>query len=256
MNKLFVFDLDDTILDNVHDYGDPILDSCRLIIHTLGSKAPHVSKIIAMEQEIDKRRITQVNPDAGKLFMYSMERFPGSLVETYREICCGSRIIPDNAIEKQLFEIGLQAFNPSCYKKNIKPHMKEIVQFLSSRGSTLGILSKGDSRVQENKFKALQEAGIFELFSSADIVEREKTTEDFARIASRFSQCKDLWAIGNDYEKDILPAFEAGFRGIFIPVETWEMMNRMEEIFAKVDRTRCRIFENLFQIEKQYEELT
>lgn len=48
MKKLFVFDLDDTLIDNVHDYADPLLDACRLIIKTLGNKAPHVSKIIAL----------------------------------------------------------------------------------------------------------------------------------------------------------------------------------------------------------------
>ena len=80
MKKLFVFDLDDTLIDNVQDYANPILNACGLINQTLGSRAPHVSKLIAIEQEIDKRRIKEINPDTNKPYLYSMERFPSSLV--------------------------------------------------------------------------------------------------------------------------------------------------------------------------------
>jgi phosphoglycolate phosphatase-like HAD superfamily hydrolase len=56
MRKIFIWDLDDTLLDNVHDYANPLLDACRAIIRYLGSRAPHVTGIIELEQEIDKRR--------------------------------------------------------------------------------------------------------------------------------------------------------------------------------------------------------
>lgn len=85
--KLFVFDLDDTLMDNVHDYTEPILRMCRVIIDELGSRAPHVSVLIALEEEIDLSRRNQINPKTGKVYNYSMDRFPTSLIETYLTIC-------------------------------------------------------------------------------------------------------------------------------------------------------------------------
>lgn len=73
MNKVFVFDLDDTLMTNVHDYAEPILDMARVIIRELGPMAPHVSVVIALEEEIDKRRVHEINPATGQKFLYSMD---------------------------------------------------------------------------------------------------------------------------------------------------------------------------------------
>lgn len=253
MKKLFVFDLDDTLIDNVHDYAGPLLDACRFIIQMLGSKAPHVSKIIAMEQETDTRRVKEINPETQKPYLFSMERFPGSLVEVYRQICKQANVWPAPEAEEVLFDIGLQAFDEQLYAENTKPYTLRLLDFLRHQEDILILCSKGDSRVQTKKLSALKNVGVNH-FSRTRIVE-EKTPEIFQEFASEFTDYS-LYSVGNSYKSDLVPALEVGFRGILIPVETWELLDKMDEMLKDVDKTRCHIFESLKEIKTRYEELS
>lgn len=250
MKKVWVFDLDDTLMPNVHDYAEPILDMARLIIRELGPMAPHVAVIIALEEEIDKRRVNEINPKTGKPFLYSMERFPGTMVETYREICKRARVEPDKMVEKELYQIGIRAFDPSRYKENIYPEVWPLLKFLHEQGDVPTLLSKGDKKVQSNKFCALRAS---ENFFRARIVDN-KTPEIFRNMVGDFGG-HSWYSVGNDYEKDIVPALEVGFRGVLIPVETWEVIGRMDEIIARVDRTKCAVLNNLDELRERYGEL-
>lgn len=260
MNKLFIFDLDDTLMDNVHDYSKPILRACEIIIEALGNKAPHVSKIVAMEEEIDKRRIKEINPATGKPYFYSMERFPGSLVETYREICKKVGITPVPFIEERLYTVGLTAFDESRYAANINPSALQVLNFLwRLKLDVLALCTKGDGRVQNKKIVTLKRnlsfrSGPFVIVRIVD----EKTPAVFKGIASDVIKWRKdcaVWSVGNSYDSDIAPALAAGFRGIYIPVETWETIGKMDEINSRVDRSCCLIFKNLDQIRERYEEL-
>jgi len=252
VKKLFVFDLDDTLIDNVHDYTEPILDACKLIVQALGNKAPHVSKIIAIEQEIDTKRVNEINPTTGRPYFWSMERFPTSLIETYREICKQVKVEPEGKIEDMLYGIGLKAFDETRYIKNINPQALSVLTFLKEKKDVLLLCSKGDMRVQEKKVAALKEAGI-DQFSSIYIVD-QKTSEVFSKISEGFNSY-NLYSVGNSYSSDILPAIQIGFTGIYIPVETWETIGQMDKIFSEVDQEKCILLENLGQIKTRYRRL-
>ncbi len=249
MHKLFVFDLDDTLMDNVHDYAKPILDAAWLIIKTLGHKAPHVSKIIAMEQEIDLRRVNEINPDTGKPYLYSMERFPGSLVETYKEICQKTHATPLKEKQIELYNIGLMAFDKEMYLQNIKRDAMAVANFLYKKGDHLILCTKGDTRVQKNKIEALNYLGIGQFFSDMVIVD-QKNSDTFSQFASRYSG--SCYSVGNSYASDIAPALAApGVRGILIPVETWDSIDR-----PKVAQTgNVYVLDNLAQIMDIYPRL-
>ncbi|MDP3726895.1 MAG: hypothetical protein Q8Q96_01100 [bacterium] len=249
MDKLFVFDLDDTLIDNVHDYANPLLDACRFIVDTLGNRAPHVSKIIAMEQEIDHRRVREINPKIGKPYLWSMDRFPGSLVEVYREICRQAKVTPEISAEEILYVIGLTAFDETRYIKNINPYALSVLNFLREEGDILVLCSKGDTRVQEKKVNALRNAGINH-FSEVRIVD-EKTSELFAELAKSFGGYSH-YSVGNSYTSDILPALSAGYLGIFIPVETWETIGKMDLILSEVDTGKCLVLHGLQELKINY----
>lgn len=251
MKKVWVFDLDDTLMPNVHDYAEPILDMARMIISELGPMAPHVAVIIALEEEIDKRRVNEINPNTGKPFLYSMERFPGTLVETYREICKRARVEADKSLEIELYQIGMRAFDPSRYSENIYPEVWPLLKLIWERGDIPMLLSKGDSRVQSNKFSALRAD---DNFIRCRIVDN-KTPETFKRMVIGYQGDYRWYSVGNDYEKDIVPALEAGYRGVLIPVETWEVIGRMDEILAKVDRSKCAVVNNLDELRERYDQI-
>lgn len=253
MKNLWVFDLDDTLMDNVHDYAEPILNGIKIIVRALGSKAPHVSRIMEIEQEIDKKRRDEINPLTGKKFGYSMERFPGSQVETYRFLCQKTGVAPDHNVEMALWETGMQAFSEDRYAQNIHPHAIEVLAFLSFKEDISKILTAGDERVQARKISALKAAGMNKL-TNVKIVAR-KTPLDFSEMAKGFEGWK-LITVGNKYESDIQPALEAGYhRGIYIPMETWETLGRMQEIEAQVDKSKCLIFKDLSEIRTRYKEV-
>lgn len=250
--KVLVFDLDDTLVDNVHDYAEPILDGIRTIIRTLGPKAPHVTKIALMEQEIDLARRRDINPNTGHFFGYSMERFPGSLAEVYRRICKESCTHSLAEVEAELYQIGLRAFDESMYKRKIKPGVLETIDFLNDRGDICMLLTKGDKRVQSKKIAALGQASL-RFWSGIKIVEN-KTPEIFKRMVRRF-EGYSFYSVGNSYESDIVPALAVGFKGVLIYVETWETIGKREEIFRGVDHSRCLVFDDISQIQSEYDKL-
>ncbi len=79
MSPLWVFDLDGTVISNFTDYGFPIFDFGKLMLTVFEHRAPHYREVLNLANEIDKVRF--------KTMRANRSRFPGSLVETYQEIC-------------------------------------------------------------------------------------------------------------------------------------------------------------------------
>ncbi|MEK7090726.1 MAG: hypothetical protein AAB930_04030 [Patescibacteria group bacterium] len=254
--RVFVFDLDDTLIDNVHDYAEPILDTCRLIVKTFGRKAPHVDVIIALEHEIDSRRVKETNPDTGQPFLYSMERFPGSMVEVYREIAKRVGVIPDSELEKDFYAIGMRAFDKSRYARNVHPAAKRVLDYLTNKGDKIALLTKGDATVQRKKIAVLKNAGISN-FSAVWVV-GQKLSISFSLMARDFlpsSARLTLYSVGNSYESDIKPALTAGFKGILVPVETWDLIGKMDDVVREAKENGVFVFRDLSDIITHYEEL-
>lgn len=249
--NVWVFDLDDTLIDNVHDYAWPILDACKIIIEALGSAAPHVSKIVALEEEIDSRRVKEINPATGKPFAYSMERFPGTMAELYREICRRAGAAPDPVIADRLYQVGLTAFDTSRYKSNIKPGALEVVEELRRRGDQVMLLTKGDRRVQAGKLKAIRAGDRF----SRVVVVDDKSAQTFRKLVPASIIYRPI-SVGNDYQKDIAPALHAGYhKGVWIPVETWEVIGQLDNIRRLVDPERCVEVSSVVEILDRYDEI-
>ena len=71
MNKTFIFDYDDTLAWNQHDYSYAQLEFLKWIIfEKLWPKAPDLQSIINMEVDIDNKNVETMG--------FSMERFPTS----------------------------------------------------------------------------------------------------------------------------------------------------------------------------------
>ncbi len=258
MYKGFVFDLDDTLMDNVHDYSEPILEATKLIIDALGYRAPHVAQIVSMIQEIDLSRRNQIDPTTGAHYGYSKRRFPGSLVETYRAICQRINWQTFDEIEKELEMIGLSAFSEVRYTRNIKHGAVELLRRLITEKDGIAILTKGDAEVQKLKidcfFRACRERGCNTSLIQVRIVDTEKSPGDFSEIKQGMPGCDTWYSVGNDYDKDIAPAIDVGFDGLWIPVETWESMGKLKEIKeSRMNKSRCTEFESLNKILEMYE---
>lgn len=256
--KIFISDLDDTLyLGGHHDYGYAILRFIKLMLDELGHKAPHVTHLHKLFDQIDKERVYQINPKTNKPFLYSMDRFPGSMVECYERICLRAGLLPNQYLIKKIERIGYSTFNRKNYKKKgLAEGAVEVLNFLHQKGCPLILLTRGDERVQSLK---IEELGLRKWFKYVSIIESAKTKEIFLSLLCLFDPKKSdkIYSVGNCFKSDIEPALEAGLRAIYIPWETWETEGEGEEEKAikKLDRNRVKVFKEIIEIKNRYKEL-
>lgn len=242
--KVFIFDLDDTLYWNVHDYCYPILEFEKFILDTLGHKAPHIAVLLELEHQIDQRRV--------KEFGYSMDRFPGTLVEVYRTICDRRDVPFDKKVADKIWQIGMEAFDANLYrKKGLVEGAKEVLDFLKEKGDRLILLTRGDEYVQRLKIDILS---LGKWFSRIRIVPaKDKTT--FKEIKSKFSNGRKIYSVGNSFKSDIRSALEAGLLGIYIPCESWEFSEEPKQVLEEVCQKKIFIFQEIKEIKNRHEEL-
>lgn len=243
MNKLFIFDLDDTLYWNVHDYCYPMLEFEKLVLDCLGHKAPHIGTIRKLEDQIDKQRVPE--------FGFAMRRFPGSLVETYREICSRSEVPFNQEIANRIYVIGMKAFDPKNYiQKGLVDNAETVLNFLKQQNDELILLTRGDKRVQRIKIEALK---LRQWFSQFHIVS-SKTRDVFLSIIKDFKG-DSVYSVGNSFDSDIKPALKLGLSGIFIPHSTWISREDSKKAVKQLDGHSLFIFKEIKEIKQRYQEL-
>jgi len=252
LRKVFIFDLDDTIYWNKHDYSYPILEFEKFLLDTLGHQAPHVDVIRRLFSEIDRRRVHEINLATGLLYGYSMERFPDSMVECYRQICQREEIPFDSKIAGKLTEIGYEAFSEKLYeKKGLVKGTAEVLTYLKEQKDYLILLTKGDKQVQGRKISALK----LEQWFDQIFIQPLKTVETFKGLAVRIHNATAVWSVGNSLATDIKPALEAGMRGIYIPYETWESQDEGRKALKILDPNQVLVYNEIIEIKKNYKRL-
>lgn len=254
MDKVFVFDLDDTLYWNMHDYCYPILEFEKFMLDTLGHKAPHVSKIMELLVKTGHNLFDTINPETGAIFGYSRDRFPETLVRTYKIICSQAKISAKQEVIEKIYKIGMKAFNIEQYqKKGLIDGVEEVLGFLKEKGDKLILLTQGDERVQRSKIDALN---LMKWFSNAYIVPF-KTQAVFQEIKSRFHDKRSkMYSVGNNFKSDIEPALKVGLFGIYVPYQYWFSRDSDEKNLQQaIDQKQVFVFEEIIEIKNRYREL-
>lgn len=227
VKKRFLFDLDDTLMWNLHDYSQPILDFAKLVIDRVGPRAPDIPTIINLQAEIDTNRVKQWIPLGNG---FSKKRFPTSMAETYKKICEPLGIV-DLEGEEMSYEIGTQAFSMKRWKnQGLVPGAEAVIKYLGEKGDELILLTKGDMEVQEMKISA---NNLESKFDEIHIVPTKNSEVVESYIGDRDKA--NVWHIGNSKKSDVLPAIEAKIGIIYIPMETWKYEKEHAEV-PKYDR--------------------
>ncbi len=168
-----------------------------------------------ISEEIDKTLIKTVNPDTQKPYGYGMERFPMSLVETYKWLC-GHGF--GKMVARRIKLIGMEAFDPLGYKQQgLVKGAEETLDFIKKHGDIQVLLTKGEPLVQDYKIVALE---LERWFGEEIHIINSKSKETFEEYQGRFG-FNAIYSVGNSYGSDIQPALDAGVKGIFIPYYTW-----------------------------------
>lgn len=241
--KLFVFDLDDTLMWNAYLYGLALIRFYEYLTKLWENRIPALGSIAAFSEDIDAELGKKINPDTGQLYGFSMERFPTSLVKTYQHLCGMGFGIFDEQVAQRIYRIGLSTFAPKHYK-NLVEGAEEVLNFIRDEGNELVLVTKGDKRVQNKKIKHL---GIREWFGRNTYVVDNKTPEDFRDIKED-SDADLFFAVGNSFFSDIKTAVEVGYIGIYIPCYTW----KVEEMPARYSSKKIITIEEISEIMPLY----
>ncbi len=146
--RVFIWDLDDTLIwtswaysrafAKFHEYMTQLFDYRLLELRTLGT----------ISEEIDKALIKKVNPDTDKPYGYGMDRFPMSLVETYKWLCGHGYGKYHEMVARCVKLIGMEAFDPLGYKQQgLVKGAKETLDFIRDQDDIQILLTKGERLV-------------------------------------------------------------------------------------------------------------
>ena len=236
--KTFIFDLDDTLIANLHDYSFAQLRFVEFVINRLGwNKAPDAQTIINLQVEIDKKNVAK--------YGFGIERFPTSTKETYQMICEGVGI-KDNVGAEVAYTIGMTAFNKERYKKKgLVPGAEETLDYLIAQNDEIILCTKGDKKVQEMKIEAINAVKWFN--DQIYIVDRKNEGVLNQIVGDR--EKNDVYHVGNGIKSDVNPALEAGIRAIYIPRETWAYE---KDHNGKTESNRLIELKNIVEIKDNY----
>lgn len=225
---VWMLDLDDTLMWNCTTYNQPIMNFIQYLTEVFGNRIPSMGTMARIQEDIDDALGREINPSTGRLYGFSADRFPDSLVLTYRALCERKFGIFDREVAAKCREIGTHAFDVENYSRlGLVPGAQELLERIPSRHHRV-LVTKGEKWVQENKIEAL---GLSRWFRDIYIVDH-KNGETYQTIleelrakagkrSERYTAANTI-AVGNSYSSDIAPALALGMKTIFIPCPTWK----------------------------------
>jgi putative hydrolase of the HAD superfamily len=143
---------------------------------------------------------------------YGLTSFARSLIN------CFERLSPQPVTDEKRERIRSFANSIAEQEIELLPGVKETLTELGSRHHLI-LMTKGDRAEQADK---LARSGLFELFSSVEIV-AEKDPPTYREVIARHElKPHTSWMIGNSPRSDINPALAAGLHAVFLfHKDTW-----------------------------------
>ncbi len=221
MRKVFLFDLDDTLMRNEYTYSLATMKFFDLLLEVFNKRLPFIGGVAHRVEEVSHSMVKENDPATGQPFGFSINRFPETLVRCYEELCENGWGEYRSEIAEQVRTVGLSAFDKELYKKTgLVDNAVETLRFLEAQGDILALITKGDPEVQKRKIEALE---LHRWFPFREVVDK-KDEELFLRWKHAFGDVNPLmtFSVGNSFSSDIRPALKAGIGAIFIPCYTWK----------------------------------
>ncbi len=251
MPKLFVFDLDDTLMWNEYTYSLATIEFLHYILKIFENRAPFAGDIAQMIAEISHRLVKETNPATGLPYGFSMNRFPDTLVQSYRTLCENGWGEYQDCHADHIHDIGMRSFDEELYfKQGMVFGAVGVLNFLQNKGDGLALVTKGDPCVQYRKIRALD---LNRWFKEIKVVSHKTkgTFNQFTNVRS----AETVYSVGNSFSSDIRPALDAGCSAIFIPCFTWRAESIEVGQLTEFDKKRLFVLKNISEILKIYNNL-
>ena len=148
--KLWVFDLDGTLITSGIDYARAVCRWELMFIDRMEHRAPHYDKFVPEFLNL----LRESEKELFKTMRAHRERFPTSMVAAYRGLCRSFEMDVDPEIERETWEIGVSALSEETYRnRGMMPGAEETLKFLQERGDLLYCVTAGDPVVQWMKWR-------------------------------------------------------------------------------------------------------
>jgi FMN phosphatase YigB (HAD superfamily) len=206
--KIFIFDLDDTLIISQNAYSLSFLKFYNLLKKIFKKRIPFIGYLANLVEDINKILIFETDPLTGKSYRFSSRRYPIALVKTYEFLCNEGFGKYDNNIAEEIYKIGLNTFDPKNY--HLIPYSKKILNFLLKNNFYLILVTLGEKEIQNSKILKFNFHKIFHEIH----IEEENKNEKFKFLREKFFDSKII-SIGNSYKHDIIPSFESNIDLIF-----------------------------------------
>ena len=198
-----IFDGDDTLWDTMSAYA--------LAKHEFFGEMA----LIGFDPDDVECRFEKIDMANVDRFGFKRERFPTSMVETYRYLCETHVASYSQAIERKIRRLGDGVI---FSEPKVDENAKDVLQRLQDH-YTLILSTKGDEEVQWMKINASELASYFQ---SIYIFEKKTDRELELVIEDKQLSRADSWVVGNSLRSDINPALRVGLSAIWIPHYTWD----------------------------------
>ena len=163
----------------------------------------------------DKETLAQIlfDKEIGNLplYGYGIKGFSLSMVETALEIS-NHEISPK--ILHQILDLGKAMFHKPII---LLDHVKEVLEYLTSKKYTLIVATKGDLLDQQRK---LQRSKIEHYFHHIEILSDKKIIDYQLMLRILDIEANEFAMIGNSFKSDVIPIVDIGGVGIHIPFHT------------------------------------
>jgi len=247
MTKLFIFDLDDTLISTNYKYLLGYAEAIKFIEYFLGREAVRPEEIVERINSTDSQALkNSAKP-------YALERFPKSICTVFGELCNEKEV---KYAQKDMDELAriVTETTFSISKDDIMDGAYKTLDFLTERGDELVLLTKGEYDFQMEKIKA---CALDRWFSRIFITETDKSPNLLNSILEEqnFKDKDRAYSVGNYFRSDIKPALEAGIKGIYIPNGTWKHDANSEGLKEALDSGRVIQLKRLSEIIEIYSKL-
>lgn len=244
--SITVWDLDHTLNDCTEIYDVPREKCIEFILLQPHLNFPE-SEVREMYDILSIDMKYRINPDTGKHYLYTKERFTHIFKYLYQDLCTKAGISPRGDILPRLNTLASSGLNKETYRKSVKPEVPELFKALHEKNVAIHILTKGDEVVQREKIEmmkeVLEEKGCGNCLTSFRIVPDLKEPKVFASFLEG-NDFRMKYCIGNSFFYDIAPGITVGFDGIFVPEDVWETDGKKEREEASQEN-KCIIIKDL-----------
>jgi len=210
--KLWVFDLDGTLITSGIDYARAVCRWELMFIDRMEHRAPHYDKFVPEFLNL----LRESEKELFKTMRAHRERFPTSMVAAYRGLCRSFEMDVDPEIERETWEIGVSALSEETYRnRGMMPGAEETLKFLQERGDLLYCVTAGDSVVQWMKWRGYNLRRFFPSQREYRVIWWDKLRT--LKKLRKLHRDKAAIMVGDSIGSDLIPAAKAGYLPIYIP---------------------------------------